>query len=556
MRKRECARKYEENLMTRERIEEAKQLINENRLKEAEKILESIKDKYAVFELAKIKIIQGNDHEAEKMYKKVLVNDSNMHEADLELARIYHRQRRNELAMEYYGKFTDKIKNDVSVFKEIGRLHEAMGDLDQALLNIDKAYQLAKDDIMTNFELGIAYREAGRDKESADIFKRMIGDSRIKNDKYLHNKALNEYEISMRKEILESKPRAMIGMIMNKCNISCRICDIWREGKWQEPDRILKEIVELLPYMEDICWQGGEVFLMNGFEDMLSEGVKCKNLNQVIFTNGLLLNEKNLEIIARGNVELVLSIDGATKESYEYIRRGASFEKLCKVLELIKEVRKSTGAKINTYYNPVICRTNYKEIEKMVEFAKKYEFTAITLNPIRGYPEENIFQPIDEKAFEYMRKTIPSAEVKAKEYGIRFNNWMPVDCGCKEINFKHELVDDFVGNESVQSSVQKQEKTEKKHENEEKNKKANNRMICYAPWQRLLLDNMGQTRPYAMCTKWLGSTEHFSLAELWNSKNMQIYRKKLAENDFHDLCQPECISGQIRYKLCRPVEDK
>lgn len=552
MRKWQCSRKYEENLMTRDRIEEAKKLINENKLKEAEKILESINDKYAVFELAKIKIIQGNDHEAEKMYKKVLANDSNMHEADLELARIYHRQRRNELAMEYYGKFTDKIKNDVSVFKEIGRLHEAMGDLDSALANIDKAYQLAKDDIMTNFELGIAYREAGKDKESSDIFKKMLQDSRIKNDKYLNNKALNEYEISMRKEILESKPRAMIGMIMNKCNISCRICDIWREGVWQEPDRILKEIVELLPYMEDICWQGGEVFLMKGFNEMLSEGVKCKNLNQVIFTNGLLLNEKNLEIIAKGNVELVLSIDGATKESYEYIRRGASFEKLCNVLELIKEVRKTTGAKINTYYNPVICRTNYKEIEEMVEFAKKYEFTAITLNPIRGYPEENIFQPIDEQAFDFMRKVIPSAEAKAKEYGIRFNNWMPVDCGCKEINFKHELVNDFISDKK--NSDEQPKKDELK--NEVKNKKNNNRMICYAPWQRLLLDNMGQTRPYAMCTKWLGSTEHFSLAELWNSKNMQIYRKKLAENDFHDLCQPECISGQIRYKLCRPVEDK
>ncbi len=538
--------------MIRNRIEEAKKLINENKLKEAEKILESINDKYAVFELAKIKIIQGNDHEAEKMYKKVLANDSNMHEADLELARIYHRQRRNELAMEYYGKFTDKIKNDVSVFKEIGRLHEAMGDLDSALASIDKAYQLAKDDIMTNFELGIAYREAGKDKESSDIFKKMLQDSRIKNDKYLNNKALNEYEISMRKEILESKPRAMIGMIMNKCNISCRICDIWREGVWQEPDRILKEIVELLPYMEDICWQGGEVFLMKGFNEMLSEGVKCKNLNQVIFTNGLLLNEKNLEIIAKGNVELVLSIDGATKESYEYIRRGASFEKLCNVLELIKEVRKTTGAKINTYYNPVICRTNYKEIEEMVEFAKKYEFTAITLNPIRGYPEENIFQPIDEQAFDFMRKVIPLAETKAKEYGIRFNNWMPVDCGCKEINFKHELVNDFISDKKNSDEQPKKEELK----NEEKNKKNNNRMICYAPWQRLLLDNMGQTRPYAMCTKWLGSTEHFSLAELWNSKNMQIYRKKLAENDFHDLCQPECISGQIRYKLCRPVEDK
>ncbi|MFA7074992.1 MAG: radical SAM protein, partial [Endomicrobiaceae bacterium] len=355
----------------------------------------------------------------------------------------------------------------------------------------------------------------------------------------------------------------MIGMIMNKCNISCRICDIWREGKWQEPDRILKEIVELLPYMEDICWQGGEVFLMDGFNDMLSEGVKCKNLNQVIFTNGLLLNEKNLEIIAKGNVELVLSIDGARKESYEYIRRGASFEKLCKVLELIKEVRKSTGAKINTYYNPVICRTNYKEIDEMVEFAKKYEFTAITLNPIRGYPEENIFEPIDEKAFEYMRKIIPPAEAKSKEYGIRFNNWMPINCECSEINFKHSVIEDeeskATGNEAAAKSVPSKAcecGNELDFVNTEKEKKKNNRMICYAPWQRLLLDNMGQVRPYAICTKWVGSTENFSLKELWNSKNMQLYRKKIANNDFHDLCQPECISGQIRHKLCRPVEDK
>ncbi|MFA7675302.1 MAG: radical SAM protein, partial [Endomicrobiia bacterium] len=382
----------------------------------------------------------------------------------------------------------------------------------------------------------------------------------------LHNKALNEYEISMRKEVLESKPRAMIGMIMNKCNISCRICEIWKEGKWQEPDRILKEIVDLLPYMEDICWQGGEVFLMDGFNDMLSEGVKCKNLNQVIFTNGLLLNEKNLEIIAKGNVELVLSIDGSKKESYEYIRRGASFEKLCKVLELIKEVRKSTGAKINTYYNPVICRTNYKEIEEMVEFAKKYEFTAITLNPIRGYPEENIFEPIDKKAFEYMRQIIPKAETKSKEYGIRFNNWMPIDCECKEINFKYSIID---GKDNKQDSSEQADvinKVESKTINDEiksdninkieQEKKNNNRMICYAPWQRLLLDNMGQVRPYAMCSKWVGSTKNFSLKELWNNKNMQMYRKKIANNDFNDLCQPECISGQIRHKLCRPVEDK
>ena len=535
----------------REIIEQTKELIQQNKLKEAEDILTKIDDKYAVFEIAKIKLIQGNDNEAEKLYKQVLNMDDSIYEAILELARIYARQKRVNLALEFYNKYTEKINNNIDVYKEIGQLQESLGNNIEAVTQIEKAKNLSPEDISINFELGRAYREAGEDKKSVEIFKKMLEKDEIKNDKFLKNKALNEYEISMRKEVLESKPRAMIGMIMNKCNISCRICGIWARPNWQEPDRILKEIVELLPYMEDICWQGGEVFYMKEFNSMLAEGVKCKNLNQVIFTNGLLLDEKNLDIIAKGKVELVLSIDGAKKETYEYIRRGANFETLCKKLELIKEVRKSTGAKINTYYNPVICRTNYKEIIDMVEFAHKYDFTAITLNPVRGVPEENIFEPIDEQAFEYMRKIIPIAEAKSKEYGIRFNNWMPIDCGCREISFKHSSLD---VTEQNKENNNKEEMTEKQELRE--NKRVNNRMICYAPWQRLLLDNDGQVRPYAICTKWVAHTKDYSLAQMWNTEAMQMYRRKIANNDFRDLCQPECISGQIRNKLCRPVEDK
>lgn len=538
----------------RETIEKAKQLIQQNKLKEAEDILSKIDDKYAIFEVAKIKLIQGNDNEAEKLYKKVLSMDDNICEAVLELARIYARQKRTDLAMEFYGKYTEKANDNTDVYKEIGKLQESLGNNIEAVKQIEKAVNLSPDDINTNFELGIAYREAGEDEKSAEIFKKLLEKDEIKNDKFLKNKALNEYEISTRKEILESKPRAMIGMIMNKCNISCRICDIWTRPNWQEPDRILKEIVNLLPYMEDICWQGGEVFYMKEFNSMLAEGVKYKNLNQVIFTNGLLLDEKNLEIIAKGNVELVLSIDGASKQTYEYIRRGANFETLCKKLELIKEVRKSTGAKINTYYNPVICKTNYKEILDMVEFAHKYEFTAMTLNPIRGVPEENIFEPIDKRAFEYMRKIIPIAEQKSKEYGIRFNNWMPIDCGCKEIKFEQGSIDLNKKSDNVKKYDEKAIK--ENDENVKGRNKKNNRMICYAPWQRLLLDNDGQVRPYAMCTKWIGHTKDYSLWQMWNNEAMQMYRRKIANNNFMDLCQPECISGQIREKLCRPVEDK
>lgn len=552
-------------MCNRETIEKAKQLIQQKKFKEAENILNKMDDKYATFELAKIRLIQGNDKEAEKLYRKVLSLDENIYEATLELARIYARQKKTNLSMDFYNKYVAKIKNNMDVYKEIGKIQESLGNNIEAIKQIEKAKDLSPDDIATNFELGIAYREAGEDKKSAEVFKRMLEKDEIKNDRFLRNKALNEYEISNRKEILESKPRAMIGMIMNKCNISCRICEIWARPNWQEPDRILREIVELFPYMEDICWQGGEVFYMKEFNSMLDEGVKYSNLNQVIFTNGLLLDETNLDIIAKGNVELVLSIDGASKETYEYIRRGASFETLCKKLELIKEVRKSTGAKINTYYNPVICKTNYKEILDMVEFAHKYEFTSITLNPIRGVPELNIFEPIDKKAFEFMRKIIPIAEAKSKEYGIRFNNWMPIDCECKEIKFEQSSLDVFEEKKQIEKNknIPKKEKQfcnnnqlKRKEKISKQNDKKGSRMICYAPWQRLLLDNDGQVRPYAICTKWIGHTKEYSLAQMWNNEAMQMYRRKIANNDFKDLCQPECISGQIRNKLCRPVEDK
>ena len=94
----------------RESIEQAKQLIQQKKFKEAENILNKMDDKYATFELAKIRIIQGNDNEAEKLYRKVLSLDENIYEATLELARIYARQKKTDLAMEFYNKYIAKKK--------------------------------------------------------------------------------------------------------------------------------------------------------------------------------------------------------------------------------------------------------------------------------------------------------------------------------------------------------------------------------------------------------------------------------------------------------------
>jgi hypothetical protein len=77
-------------------------------------------------------------------------------------------------------------------------------------------------------------------------------------------------------------------------------------------------------------------------------------------------------------------------------------------------------------------------------------------------------------------------------------------------------------------------------------------MVCYAPWQRLTIDSGGPARPFAFClNKFVGDTDRMSLADIWNGDGMREYRRRMARGDIAGFCQPECISGQVRDKICK-----
>lgn len=116
-----------------------------------------------------------------------------------------------------------------------------------------------------------------------------------------------------------------------KCNLSCRMCQV---ASWDRmvPDltaerfvRILKEI----PTLMKIKLQGmGEPFLNRELLDMV--GIADKSgIKVVTNSNGTLFNDEMIARIAAGSLDIVsISIDGATKETYEGIRIGGNFEKV------------------------------------------------------------------------------------------------------------------------------------------------------------------------------------------------------------------------------------
>lgn len=131
-------------------------------------------------------------------------------------------------------------------------------------------------------------------------------------------------------------PRRMEFALSNTCNLQCVMCNgEWssairgqREGLAPLPkvygERFFEELVEFLPHLDHAQFAGGEPFL--GAEALRVMEMLC-DLEQppktTIITNGTQLTPRVRRILERLQPRLMVSIDGATPETYDAIRVGS-----------------------------------------------------------------------------------------------------------------------------------------------------------------------------------------------------------------------------------------
>ena len=289
-----------------------------------------------------------------------------------------------------------------------------------------------------------------------------------------------------------------------------------------------QEIVCFFPYLEEIIWQGGEILILDYFEELLEEANRFPNLHQSIITNGLPITEKLARKLVRDNVELTFSIDAPTKELYESIRKKAKFEKLLDNIKLVNSLRKKHNFKNMSFrMHVVVMNSNCWELEKFVDFAKEHEFDALHLMPIWGNldSQENIFYHKNEKALNYIKENIGKAEKKAKEYNLNLLNSLP---------YKDNSGED---KPSENRRIEGDTHTD------------NDSLLCHMPWKRMVINPAGNVCPACHCREMVGNVSEEGLNDIWNNKKMQNYRQKLACGDYLALCSENCIQGVISEEL-------
>lgn len=233
-------------------------------------------------------------------------------------------------------------------------------------------------------------------------------------------------EIKSKKIKLVTKPTCLDFDNSMVCNINCIMCgrEYFKDNTTLDNralvGKAMEEVKELLPHLREILLTGyGDPFARPDTREFLLnlDPSLYPELKINLLTNGLLL-PKYWDKIKHLNFGFIdVSVDAATKETYEKIRRGGRWEDLLKAFDIIK-INKDRF--FDTRINMTVMRENYREISLFVELAYKYGFSAEISRIWGKYGTQNIFTSSDKRLFEDLRSVIKEAIDKARFLNVPF----------------------------------------------------------------------------------------------------------------------------------------
>jgi MoaA/NifB/PqqE/SkfB family radical SAM enzyme len=211
------------------------------------------------------------------------------------------------------------------------------------------------------------------------------------------------------------------------CNLACVMCP-WKGIRQESRDGGLMSVsvwTALRPHLKDVAEidfsGGGEPLLHPDLADWISEA-KRAGCKAGFLTNGSLLDEATASRMIDAGVDwIAFSADGARAETFERIRRGASFQTFCNNVRSLTSMR--MGLTPRVMLNFVMMPSNVQELEDIVRLAADLKVDQVNFKQcdvIRGGEGRNLglFASRADRETRRHEKTLARARKLARKLGV------------------------------------------------------------------------------------------------------------------------------------------
>jgi len=188
--------------------------------------------------------------------------------------------------------------------------------------------------------------------------------------------------------------------IDDSCNLRCPSCRkgmiFHKEGSaYNLGIRLADKINEwLYNYKHAIqvhMGSDGDPFASHVYRHFMEQTPDRDNIKYSILTNGLMFKEfyNTVPHVIDNLKELGVSIDGATKETYEKLRLGGKWEKILEGLDCMAEQKQKHGFRLILHF--VVQKDNYHEMETIINLGEQYGADRVWLNKIEDWGTSDDF---------------------------------------------------------------------------------------------------------------------------------------------------------------------
>ena len=139
----------------------------------------------------------------------------------------------------------------------------------------------------------------------------------------------------------------------------------------------------------------GDPFASHVYRHFMDQTPERDNIKYSILTNGLMFKEFHTRVpnVISNLNELGISIDGASKPTYEKLRLGGRWDKINENLQCISEQKHKHGFRFILHF--VVQKDNYHEMEDIIMLGKKYNADRVWLNKVEDWNVSDRFADMD-----------------------------------------------------------------------------------------------------------------------------------------------------------------